>query len=258
MKLGAIGSTNRPHETRESIVLLSRNDDGSFHVIYGNQSFIEGALALGLDPFEPSTLVGALNERDQANVLQVLDEVFGGLGSRSVLAEIDRPTGVLWLRISVHPIPAQDSLHAVVVFQDVTQYHLGTRTGDGLARHESRFAPLTSLLEEVSDFVVVTDAQAQPEECPRISFVNRAFAQCIGVEHRDLVGETLAILPSAKNPKEVLYRIAMCLREGTPIADDVLIARPHLPEVWIDVSGRPLRDENGAITAWMLLGRPID
>jgi PAS domain S-box-containing protein len=135
-----------------------------------------------------------------------------------------------WLRTSKLPMRDKDGniLGVLGTDDDITEER----------RAKERISMLAHALMSISECVSITDLN------DNILYVNDAFLRTYEYERDDLVGKSIGLVRSAKNPQDVINKIAPATLQGGYQAE-LLNRRKDGSEFPVSVSTSILRDEKG-------------
>jgi PAS domain S-box-containing protein len=112
-------------------------------------------------------------------------------------------------------------------------------------------ARLSAAIEQTSESVVVTDIDA------RITYVNPAFEQVSGYSLSEVLGQNPRVLRSGVQPAPFYRRMWATLLAGETWHGELVNQRKDGSLYTEDASISPIRDEAGAITAYVAVKRDI-
>lgn len=153
-----------------------------------------------------------------------------------------------WVNVSIYPIHDRaDGVRTwMTVVRDVTLRRQSTDT----------IALLRSIIDEASDLIVITDADAGVGG-PLISYANPSFAAFLAMEPRELIGVPLLSLVNSESDQRVVSSLREHFARFSSAAHELCLPRRNGSLVWMEFTARPLRDEAGAVSGWILTGRDI-
>ncbi|MEM0913500.1 MAG: PAS domain S-box protein [Planctomycetota bacterium] len=126
----------------------------------------------------------------------------------------------------------------------------------GFHRVEEQFRLVSAAIEQVSEFVVITDADVDAPG-PRILFANRAFYETTGFEEAEVIGRSPRILQGPKTDRAVLDRLRAALRRGEPFTAETTNYRKDGDEYMVAWHIAPVRGPEGEITNWVSIQRDV-
>ncbi|MGM0584585.1 MAG: PAS domain S-box protein [Pseudomonadota bacterium] len=150
----------------------------------------------------------------------------------------------MWARINAYPTPEGG---VAVYFDDVTEQRAG----------QEQLRMLETAISRLNDMVLITDAELDAPDGPRILYVNEAFERGTGHARQEAIGRTPRILQGPGTERAALDRIRAALEEGRGVREALLnYARdgePFLAE--IDIS--PLRGPDGRVDRFVAVQRDV-
>jgi PAS domain S-box-containing protein len=123
----------------------------------------------------------------------------------------------------------------------------GDGPGVGPEPEHLRYRLFEAVVENVSDAVVVTDADLEPPG-PRIVYVNPAYTRMTGYAPDEVLGRNPGLLQGPDTDHAALARIRAALRRGEPVREELLNYRKDGTPFWVEISVVPVRDAQGRIT----------
>lgn len=122
-------------------------------------------------------------------------------------------------------------------------------------RHQVQY--LRSVLEQVDDPVLVTEAEPLDPPGPRIAWVNASFCRMTGYGEDELLGVTPRMLQGPETDREVLDRVRSALEEGRPVREETVNYRKDGTPYVSSWTITPVRDETDTITHWASVQRDV-
>jgi PAS domain S-box-containing protein len=116
---------------------------------------------------------------------------------------------------------------------------------------------LATALDNAGDLVLMTDATPVARGGPLITYANRAFLAEFRYELAEIVGKTPAMFYGPGTNRTVVARIANDITQGQPAGSTFLAYRRDGTAFHIEIHGRPIRDEEAAVTGWVAVGRDV-
>jgi PAS domain S-box-containing protein len=110
---------------------------------------------------------------------------------------------------------------------------------------------LESIVANVKDSVLITEAEFVDESGPRIQYVNPAFTLTTGYSLDEVVGKSPRILQGPLSGSEERERIKAALQTRTPMEVELLNYRKDGTTYWVELSIAPVCDEKGSYTHWI-------
>ncbi|HEU4675194.1 MAG TPA: EAL domain-containing protein [Motilibacteraceae bacterium] len=129
------------------------------------------------------------------------------------------------------------------------------RRGSGSAGE--RLALLTTLLDTVSDAVLVTEAEPCDEPGPRIVYANAAFLRHTGYALEEVLGRSPRFLQGPQTSCEARAELRRALEEWRPVRVELLNHRKDGSPFWVELDITPVADETGWFTHWVSVQRDV-
>ncbi len=122
--------------------------------------------------------------------------------------------------------------------------------------HEEQLNLLKSVIEQTSDGVVVTDPFDSEKEV-KIQYTNKAFAEMVGYEQEELVGQNHGILTGPKSELAVLENLRASMKNNLTAESEFISYKKNKDEFWLNFRMNPLKDARGKITHWIIITRDV-
>jgi PAS domain S-box-containing protein len=148
-----------------------------------------------------------------------------------------------WFRIRLYPVGQR----LIGYFRDITEERAGT----------DRLRLLEAAVAQQGDVLVITEADIEPPDGPRIVYVNDAFERVTGYTAEETIGQTPRIQQGPGTNRATRARIRSALEHGEEVETEILNYRKDGTAFWKDLSIRPLHDAEGQITHWIAVYRDI-
>lgn len=114
-----------------------------------------------------------------------------------------------------------------------------------------------SVLEAVTDAVVVTTAEYLDFPGPVILYVNSAFLAQTGYELKDVLGRSPRLLQGVERDPDSSSRLRGALQRGERMNMELSNTTKDGSTYWVEIDLVPLIDETGDVTQWVSVQRNI-
>ena len=122
---------------------------------------------------------------------------------------------------------------------------------------ELRLKLLESVVENMGDSVIMTEADPIDLPGPRIIYVNPAYLKLSGYSLEEIIGKTPRILQGELSNKEELKKLKLALKHNTPYnLSTINYNKNHVP-IWISAHINPIFDEKGKCIYWVGVQRDV-
>lgn len=122
---------------------------------------------------------------------------------------------------------------------------------------EERLRLLESVVVNMDDAILITEAEPIDEPGPRIIYVNAAFEEMTGYGVEEVVGRSPRLLQGPKSSREVLDVIRDSLQSWRHCRVELINYRKDGSEFWVDLSISPVVAADGRYTHWISVQRDI-
>jgi PAS domain S-box-containing protein len=137
--------------------------------------------------------------------------------------------------------------HIIAIMEDVTERR----------RAEQQLTLLNTCVSNLSDIVMVIEAEPIDETGPRIVFVNTAFEQFTGYTAAEAVGRSPRFLEGQKTDSRIVAVIRQAMLRQEAIRGQVVRYEKEGAEYWFNIDIIPIFDSAGQCTHFACLGRDI-
>jgi len=231
----------------EAIVLLGRWSSGQLYVRYANARFIELARTIGIDAFDPQGFFATLSDADQEEASAALEWAFTESESSCVTVRTDAPRGARWLRISLHPWPADEMQNVLVVFDDVTKLEERGGMADVLA----------GAVEQAQNGVCILELPDGDPFRRYVVYANDAICELMQLPRERILSEGIAQCVFTENP-ELLQLCIDQVSRGSRFEHDVRARRGDGTPVWVHMTITPFYGKSGRVEKWVAVYRNVD
>ncbi|MDX6765559.1 MAG: PAS domain S-box protein [Candidatus Methylacidiphilales bacterium] len=154
----------------------------------------------------------------------------------------------IWIRAQGKVVRHMDHpIYLVGAFQDITQRRL----------QETRLRLLNHAVENLTDIVIVTDAEMLDEPGPKIVFVNPAFERISGYTAAEALGRSPRMLQGQQTSTSERKRIRQALEQKVPVRVELINYNKSGETYWIEMEIIPLFDLLGKCTHFVAVQREI-
>lgn len=116
---------------------------------------------------------------------------------------------------------------------------------------------LSRIVDEASDFVLITDFTPPSQGGPFIEYANESLLRATRYALTELEGLPYATIIADENDPLVLQTIAGNIEAGRSSEKELLLRRKDGTSFWVEFISRPLRDERAQQRHWVSVGRDI-
>lgn len=116
---------------------------------------------------------------------------------------------------------------------------------------------LSRVVDEASDFVLITDFTPPSRGGPFIEYANESLLQATGYTLRELRDLSYLAIIADDNDPVVLQTISDNLEASRVNEKEILLRRKDGSSFWVEFAGKPLRDDATAREHWVAIGRDI-
>ncbi|MBC7738978.1 MAG: PAS domain S-box protein, partial [Candidatus Saccharibacteria bacterium] len=178
----------------------------------------------------------ALLQRSRADVLgRAIGEIFPGAvdslfraedqsaltEGRSVMFQGFFAPLNLWIEVNIHPTADGRAVYV----RDITQQQ---------ARDE-QLRLLEVAVSRQNDVLLITEAQVDSPDGPKIVYVNDAFERLTGYLRKEVIGQTPRILQGPKTDRHELDRIKQALMQFQPVRAELINYTKQGQEIWLEL-----------------------
>jgi PAS domain S-box-containing protein len=116
---------------------------------------------------------------------------------------------------------------------------------------------LARVLDEASDFVLITDFTPPSQGGPFIEYANQSLLHATGYALEELAGKPYVAIIAEENDPRALETINHNLEAARVNEKEILLRRKDGSSFWVEFAGKPLGDETTGLRHWVSVGRDI-
>jgi len=154
---------------------------------------------------------------------------------------------VIEVEVSAALIEFQGKAASLIVARDMTERR----------RTESYLRLLQTSIANISDIVLITEADKITEPGPRIVFVNEAFERITGYLQAEVLGKSPRFLQGPLTDRGELKRIRQALETRQRVRAQLVNYRKDGSMFWLEVDISPIYNEVGVCTHFVSIERDI-
>ena len=124
-------------------------------------------------------------------------------------------------------------------------------------RPDGHLRLLESIVSNVGDAILVTEAGPIDEPGPIVVYVNESFTRMTGYSSGEIVGKTPRILQGPGTDRNRLDEIRAALSRWEPVRVELLNYRKDGTEFWVEIDIEPVTDEHGNHTHLVSVQRDV-
>jgi PAS domain S-box-containing protein len=122
---------------------------------------------------------------------------------------------------------------------------------------QKRLKLLESVITNMQEAVLITEAEPFDEPGPRILYVNEAFTKMTGYTSEEVVGKTPRLLQGPNSDKIELAKLGSSLKKWKPCEITTINYKKNGEEFWINFYVSPIANEKGWFTNWIAIERDV-
>jgi len=130
-------------------------------------------------------------------------------------------------------------------------------TNHNLAPNGISLALYARIVANITDALLVTEAEPVDAPGPRILYANPAFERMTGYSAAEIIGQTPRVLQGPKTDRKALDRIRTALLKQEPAQVELIHYRKDGTEFEVEFESIPLQDANGKVTHMISIQRDI-
>jgi diguanylate cyclase (GGDEF)-like protein/PAS domain S-box-containing protein len=148
-----------------------------------------------------------------------------------------------WLEVRAYPFAEG----LAVYFRDVTERR----------RSQEQLMLLETSVARLNDIVAIAEAGDDPQQEPRIVFVNDAFEQHTGYSRAEVLGQTPRMLVDLDPTMSRLQDMVAGLQSKRQARTELMIRRKNGAWFWIELEVVSVQTSSDLVTHWVAVGRDI-
>jgi len=133
----------------------------------------------------------------------------------------------------------------MIVGQDVTE------------EEKQQLKLLKSVVTNINDAVLITEAGPIDDHGPKIIYVNEAFTNMTGYAAEEIIGKTPLIFQGQKSDSAQLKKLKKALQKREYCKITTVNYKKNGDQFWIDLSISPVKKDEGLFTHWVFIERDV-
>jgi len=177
---------------------------------------------------------------------------------------LERLQSVGYVRYDDLPLETRDGRRVAVefvsnVYQAGDKRVIQCNIRDITARKQAgqQMGLLNACIANLTDIVLITDAETNIEPGPRIVFVNPAFERLTGYTSAEALGRNPRFLQGKETDRGVMAEIGRALAEQKPIRRQIVNYRKDGTKYWVDMDIVPIFDPSGKCSHFAAIARDV-
>ena len=110
---------------------------------------------------------------------------------------------------------------------------------------------------QLNDNVIIARATTSRDEPQAIIFANDASLRRTGYTRAELLGRSMTLFAGPKTDAAEVARVVDAMTRSQPVSAELQVYSKNGTPYWIEMDAVPFRDEAGAHTHWVIVGRDI-
>lgn len=139
------------------------------------------------------------------------------------------------------------SLRMIGAMQDITKQKV----------EEERLKLLETVVTKTKDAVIITEANQNENEIPKITYVNPAFTTITGYKSREVLGKSANSFISKQAISNDFKEISNALKTKHELNFETLNSRKSGDDYWVNFSMFPINNADGEHSHWISIQREI-
>lgn len=124
-------------------------------------------------------------------------------------------------------------------------------------KEEQQLRLFKSVITNISEIVLITEAEPIDKPGPRIVYVNEAFSKFTGYSSDEIIGKTPRVLQGELTNRQDLDKVKLALKNWEPCEFEIINYKKNGEAYWASMSIAPLANEAGIFTHWISIQRII-
>ena len=194
------------------------------------------------------SILGLIPPDRQQEENQILESILRG-ESLEHFETLRRTKDGRLIEVSITASPIKDAAGKAIGVSKVV------RDISARKKAEQQLILLKTCISNLSEIVVITEANPVDEPGPRIVFVNEAFERITGYSAAETLGRSPRFLQGAKTDRQTLEAIQHALEQRQAIRRQLVNYRKDGTEFWMDLDLVPVFDRTGKCTHFVAIER---
>ncbi|RYF90085.1 MAG: PAS domain S-box protein, partial [Chitinophagaceae bacterium] len=120
---------------------------------------------------------------------------------------------------------------------------------------EQRLKLLETVITQMKDAVIITEAGRNSDAIPKILFVNTAFSAITGYSGQDVIGKTPTVFMNRKSLRNSMKKLMQAFRSRQEYRFETPNIRKNGEEYWMNISMIPITNKEGQHSHWISILR---
>lgn len=214
---------------------------------------------------EVSQIWGGKNEKKQLTLQGVLDTIYPN-DLENLLERYEKSIREEGFHDAIHRIVLPDStikwVHEIGSLkkdENGNPISLEGTVQDITERkeEEDRLKLLESVITNINDAILITEAEPIENTGPKIIYANKAFTEMTGYTVEEIIGKTPRILQGPNSDRSELNKLKNALKNWQPCEITTINNKKNGEEFWVNLSITPIANEIGTFTNWISIQRDV-
>jgi PAS domain S-box-containing protein len=122
---------------------------------------------------------------------------------------------------------------------------------------EQRLKLLETVITQTKDSIIITEAELNDGEIPKIVYVNPAFSIMSGYQSDEIIGKSPKIFFGANSNDQEYTKLINAIKTKTECQIETISYKKNKDEYWVSFSMLPVYNSDGELSHWVSIQRDV-
>jgi PAS domain S-box-containing protein len=122
---------------------------------------------------------------------------------------------------------------------------------------EQRLKLLETVITQTKDSIIITEAELNDGEIPKIVYVNPAFSIMSGYQSDEIIGKSPKIFFGANSDDQEYTKLINAIKTKTECQIETISYKKNKDEYWVSFSMLPVYNSDGELSHWVSIQRDV-
>ncbi len=139
------------------------------------------------------------------------------------------------------------SIRMIGAIQDITKQK----------EEEQRLKLLETVITQTKDSIIITEAEMQENNIPKIVYVNPAFSIMSGYNYNEIIGKSPSIFIGPNSDKKEYEKLSNSIKDKQEYQTETISYKKNGEEYWVGFSMLPVYNSDEEVSHWVSIQRDI-
>ena len=122
---------------------------------------------------------------------------------------------------------------------------------------ENRLKLLETVFTEAKDSIIITEAEANNGEIPKIVFANPAYSIMSGYDHSEIIGKSFNFFLGKKSNRTQIEKLSNAIKDKEECYIEIICYKKDQSEYWVRLSFIPVYNIEHELSHWISIQRDV-